>query len=443
MTTCGSATELTQECLSDLCTLITDGTHKTPKYTENGIPFISTANIVPFGAFKFGTYTRYISEKDHIELTRRCKPEPGDILVSKIGTLGLSKLVDVDYPFSIFVGLALLKLKRSAVDGRFLEQVLNTQECQQAMVAASPGSTRSTLTLAAIKKLEICLPPIAHQRGIAKVLSMVDQAIEQTDALIAKQERIKTGLMQDLLTRGIDEHGNLRSEQSHAFKDSRLGRIPVEWEVKRLGCALEKINQGWSPDCDSDPADMGEWGVLKTTAVVWQGYQAHENKALPSTLKPRPSLEIRPGDLLMTRAGPNSRVGVVVYVYGTRSKLMLSDKIYRLVPAKNIDGRFLCYSLSGFQSQRHLSNLKTGMAESQTNISQDIVKALLTVCPPEKEQEQIADRIDRLSGESNKTVATLKKLRSLKTGLMQGLLTGKKRVTPLLGVCSQPIEQAS
>ena len=62
----------------------------------------------------------------------------------------------------------------------------------------------------------------------------MDRAIEQTEALIAKQQRIKTGLMQDLLTRGIDEHGNLRSEQTHQFKDSPLGRIPVEWEVTSL-----------------------------------------------------------------------------------------------------------------------------------------------------------------------------------------------------------------
>ena len=77
-------------------------------------------------------------------------------------------------------------------------------------------------------------PPPSEQAKIAEVLSTVDRAIEQTEALIAKQQRIKTGLMQDLLTRGIDEHGNLRSEQTHEFKDSPLGRIPVEWDVKAL-----------------------------------------------------------------------------------------------------------------------------------------------------------------------------------------------------------------
>ena len=68
----------------------------------------------------------------------------------------------------------------------------------------------------------------SEQTKIAEILSTVDQAIDQTEALIAKQQRIKTGLMQDLLTRGIDENGNLRSEETHEFKDSPLERIPVE-----------------------------------------------------------------------------------------------------------------------------------------------------------------------------------------------------------------------
>ena len=77
-----------------------------------------------------------------------------------------------------------------------------------------------------------------EQSKIAEVLSTVDRAIEETEALIAKQQRIKTGLMQDLLTRGIDERDNLRSERTHKFKESPLGRIPVEWECKELSQVL-------------------------------------------------------------------------------------------------------------------------------------------------------------------------------------------------------------
>ena len=91
-------------------------------------------------------------------------------------------------------------------------------------------------------KLKLVNFPGNEQSKIAEILSTLDQAIEQTEALIAKQQRIKTGLMQDLLTRGIDEHGQLRTEQTHAFKDSPLGRIPVEWEVEFIRNLLADID---------------------------------------------------------------------------------------------------------------------------------------------------------------------------------------------------------
>jgi type I restriction enzyme, S subunit len=421
------------ECrLGELCDLVTDGTHKTPKYVENGIPFISTANIVPFRAFDFSKYVRYISREEHQQLTKRAKPEKGDLLVSKIGTLGLTKFVDVDYEFSIFVGLALLKLKLSLADGRFLEQLLNTDRIQRQISAESPGSTRSTLTLTALQKLEVSLPALTFQKLIATVLSSMDRATEISECIVGKQRRIRSGLMSDLLSRGLDEHGAIRVEQASTFKDSVLGRIPNEWAIKSLGELLEDIHQGWSPACEPDAANENEWAVLKTTAVVWEGYQEQENKALPKGLTPRPELEIQDGDLLMTRAGPNSRVGVTAYVYRTRKRLMLSDKIYRLRPRGGIDGRFLCYSLAGFKSQKYLGTLKTGMAESQTNISQEIVRSLLTICPPAPEQRAIANLIDEALNMERRLTDLVEKLRLLKTGLMQDLLTGIKSVAALL-----------
>jgi len=93
-------------------------------------------------------------------------------------------------------------------------------------------------------KLEVLLFAIEEQQQIAKILSTLDQAIEQTEAIIAKQQRIKTGLMQDLLTKGIDDNDNIRSESTHEFKNSPLGRIPVEWEAKSLIDVCDKITDG-------------------------------------------------------------------------------------------------------------------------------------------------------------------------------------------------------
>jgi len=330
----------------------------------------------------------------------------------------------------LYTNEAIAGLHSEDLSPEFLYYGLQQWDLLQNVDQAIKGAT---LNKSKLKKIEFDYPKSSREQAkIAEVLSVLNHAIEQTEALIAKQQRIKTGLMQDLLTKGIDEQGNIRSEATHVFQDSPLGRIPAEWDVRSLNGLLSNIGQGWSPDCEPDPAGVGEWGVLKTTAVVWGGYSSQENKRLPPSLKPRPKLEVRAGDILMTRAGPNSRVGVVCYVYETHEKRIISDKLYSLEVTGDIDGRFLVYSLSGSAAQRYLSNLKTGMAESQTNISQEIVRKLLTVLPNIGEQRQIADLLDKTFLGHKNDEAALLKLKKIKHGLMHDLLTGERRVTSLL-----------
>ena len=107
------------------------------------------------------------------------------------------------------------------------------------------GGTRTKLNQSVLRSITIQLPEReSEQTKIAEILSTVDQAIDQTEALIAKKQRIKTGLMQDLLTRGIDENGNLRSEETHEFKGSPLGRIPVEWDVRNINSMSDFVTSG-------------------------------------------------------------------------------------------------------------------------------------------------------------------------------------------------------
>jgi type I restriction enzyme, S subunit len=351
----------------------------------------------------------------------------GSILFSVRAPVGRINLANFDY----IIGRGLAAFSATQISQDYLYHYLLNSEND--FRNAAQGSTFEAINSKELNSWSITFPALLEeQEQIAAVLSTIDLAITQTEAIIAKQQRIKTGLMQDLLTKGIDENGNIRSEATHEFKDSAIGRIPVEWDVQCLANLLENIYQGWSPDCESDSASEDEWAVLKTTAVTWDGYDSRENKKLPNSLKPRPLLEIKKGDVLITRAGPNSRVGVISYVYETLRKKILSDKIYSLKFKEYLDPRFFAYSLSGFASQQYLSALKTGMAESQTNISQEIVKKILTVIPPAQEQIYIADLLDQALHSYKDYLTTRNKLYVIKTGLMQDLLTGKVRVTPLL-----------
>jgi type I restriction enzyme S subunit len=140
------------------------------------------------------------------------------------------------------------------------------------------------------------------------VLSTVDRAIEQTEALIAKQQRIKTGLMQDRLTRGIDEHGNLRSEVTHEFKDSPLGRIPVEWKINELRSHLSYLSYGFTNPMPSakDGPYMVTAANISNGIIQYDGCRRATEVAYKQLLTKKSRPEI--GDILITKDGTLGRI---------------------------------------------------------------------------------------------------------------------------------------
>ncbi|SFR18483.1 type I restriction enzyme, S subunit [Poseidonocella sedimentorum] len=298
------------------------------------------------------------------------------------------------------------------------------------------GSTMKHIKRGELAEYSVGVPDDPKEQSkIAEVLDTLDAAIRGTEAVVAKLKAMKQGLLHDLLTRGIDANGDLRpphTEAPHLYKETPLGWLPKEWDVLPLGEITRELAQGWSPDCPSEEALADEWGVLKTTAVVWQGYQAHENKRLTMGLKPRPHLQVEARDILITRAGPSSRVAVVAYVPETRDKLMISDKLYRLRVHQRHNPGYVSLALGSTAVQREISKTISGMAESQTNISQATLKPLPTPLPSQPEQDFIAETITAQSQKITEEEQLLKKLRLQKSGLMDDLLTGRVSVAPLL-----------
>ncbi len=132
--------------------------------------------------------------------------------------------------------LAILRASHKRVSGEFLAFALRSSEANAPFRKAANGSTRYGLSLDAIESAPLTLPPPPEQRRIAEILDTLDAAIRRTEQVIAKLQQMKQGLLHDLLTRGIDEHGELRDPERHPeqFKDSPLGQIPSGWEVRRI-----------------------------------------------------------------------------------------------------------------------------------------------------------------------------------------------------------------
>jgi len=264
------------------------------------------------------------------------------------------------------------------------------------------GGTRAKLNQGALRSITIQLPEYKpEQSKIAEVISTVDRAIEQTEGLIAKQQRIKTGLMQDILTRGIDEHGNLRSEETHEFKDSPVGRIPVEWEPIQLG-RLASLQRGH--DITEEQLRDGPFPVITSSGII--GYHSQA-----------------------TSRGPN----VVIGRKGTIGKVhYIENDFWAHDTSLYVTNFWGNHELFVYYLFFHLDLAKFGTKSGSPSLNRNDISALWIGRPSYDEQIEISKSLNQSIQYSETIESQLKKLRSLKTALMQDLLTGKVRVTPLL-----------
>lgn len=250
-----------------------------------------------------------------------------------------------------------------------------------------------------------------QQRKIAEVLSTVDRAIEQTEALIVKQQRVKTGLMQDLLTKGIDENGNLRSEETHEFKDSPLGRIPVEWRAGNVADMAHNLDSQRVP-------------IKKTDRTSTQGIYPYYGA---SGIIDWVDEYLFDGDyVLLGEDGENIISRNLPLAFRASGKIWVNNHAHVFQAKEETDLKFLEIRLE-FTDYTPIV-----IGSDQPKISQSGLSKIYFGIPPHKEQARIAKVISYqeqlLSSESVK----LAKMLSLKKGLMQDLLTGNRPIDPLL-----------
>ena len=290
------------------------------------------------------------------------------------------------------------------------------------------GTTFAEISKTALSTVTLEFPQSKpEQTKIAEILSTVDRAIEQTEALIAKQQRIKTGLMQDLLTRGIDEHGNLRSEETHKFKDSPLGRIPVEWEVNLLIEVLTDITYGLTvrpkyvtegiPLVSSKECRDGWIDYVACNKITERDFSLLRKRSIP-----------KPGDILVTKTGTLGRVAQIKASDPTRA---ITQNVALLKPDNNIvHSDYLELVLTSEKIQKDIRDGVTVL--SIPDLQLGVLGKFHIPLPSLGEQDVISRSAAKLLNACSNEQHSLSKLRSLKTALMQDLLTGKKRVTALL-----------
>ena len=171
--------------LSDICLIITDGTHQPPKFTTTGIPFLFVSNIV--GNTITYDAEKFISQETYDELIKRTPIEIGDVLLSTVGSYGHPAVVKSDKPFCFQRHIAYLKPNKELIDSEYLHGAILSVDVQKQIEERVKGIAQKTLNLSEIRKIKLPLPRIDEQKQFAAFVEQVDKSkfyIIQTQKII-------------------------------------------------------------------------------------------------------------------------------------------------------------------------------------------------------------------------------------------------------------------
>ena len=220
-----------QEAIGNIGNVTVGGTPRTSikEYWDGDVPWMASGDVhlkritdVPTRITKLG-----------LRFSNATLVEPPAVAISLAGqgkTRGTVALVLCQLCTNQSVALIKGSATRVVTDYLFYNLEFRYEELR----SRSAGEGRAGLSKQILEQVPLPLPPLPDQTRIAEILSSVDRTIAQTESLIAKQQRIKTGLMQDLLTRGVTSPGQLRPtryREPQSYKESALGWIPKEWAV--------------------------------------------------------------------------------------------------------------------------------------------------------------------------------------------------------------------
>lgn len=328
--------------------------------------------------------------------------------------------------------LAILRPKEF-VNGKFLMYRLCEDAVRRQFFRVANGSTRYGLTIGAIENVNLDFPEEPEQNSIVETLEATEEAIAATRGMLDKQDKIKDGLLQDLLTRGVDQNGKLRPHPEDApdlYKSSPLGLIPKDWDVVELGDSSIKIidgDRGSHYPNASELLDDGHCVFLNASNVTKNGFKFKTVDFITAEKdsKLRKGKLVR-NDIVLTTRGTVGNFAYYSDDIAYEDMRINSGMVILRNEEKDLDTQFFYYSFGSFIFTAENQRSGSGSAQPQLPIK-DLVKFNFLKPSPD-EQELINKKINEFMNNYRIVENEFTKLKKLKSGLMQDLLTGKKRI---------------
>ncbi len=357
--------------LADVCERITDGSHRTPPFTERGYPFATVVHVDDDGMIDFASCSR-ISQKEFEELKRNdCRPLRGDVLFSKDGTVGKVAVIDFDADFVVLSSLAILRPKQAVLDQRFLAYALRSESVLRQAINRKSGSAIRRIVLRDLRHVSIPVPPLAEQGRIVKLLDEADelrklraQADGRTAALVPALFHKMFGNHASLLRAGsivnvrdiCEVKGGKRLPKGDDYSEE-----PTPYRYIRVS----DIHEGW--------VDETQLRFLK-----------------PETQKEIARYTVKEGDLIITIAGT---IGMIAPVRASLDGANLTENAAKLVP--RFKGKYDVSFLSEVMQTPFVQN-QIGLRTGQVTIGKLAlfrIEQLSLPLPPLALQKKFAERV--------------------------------------------------
>lgn len=408
--------------LSEICKQITDGTHYTPRYVDSGVPFFSVENIT---ANDF-VNTKFITPEEHRKLIKRCKPERGDILMTRItaGIVGDTKLIDWEVDASIYVSLALLKLNDSILPTYFYAYTKSNQFLKSVEKRALVNATPKKINMDSIGAIPVPVPTSkVEQNEIADALLTINQLVSSLEELIAKKRDIKTATMQQLLTgkKRLPGFG-----EGKGYKQTELGEIPHDWDEVLLGEFSTKVGSGITPTGGSNVYKESGRPFVRSQNIGWGSLKLADLAFIDeSTHSTFSTSEIQQGDVLLNITGAS--IGRCSIASKRLKGGNVNQHVCIIRMNNEISHEFLCYVLLSSIGQKQIESFQAGGNREGLNFGQ--IRSFLFPKPKTlSEQIEIAKVLSDLDGDISVWEGRLNKTKAIKQGMMQELLTGRTRL---------------
>lgn len=397
--------------LGDLVTVAGGGTPSRNDMESWGgnIPWATPTEITKLKT-NFITRTKeYIT--DHGLRSSSAKLHPaGTLLMTSRASIGYCAINTV--PMCTNQGFQSLLPKEGKVDNLFLLNLITLNRSELELL--SSGSTFQEISPSNVRKLPLMVPTLKEQKKIAEILTSVDKVIELTEIEIEKLKNLKKGMMQDLLTKGI---GHTK------FKNTPLGSIPESWDCLKLS-EISKLTVGVV--CNATDHYVKEGGVPFVRSQNVRPDKINLDKLLFISEEFNQSQKksiLEEGDVMVVRTGyPGTAAVVTPELVGGNCFSLVLIKPKREV----VLSQYLSIIINSDLVKNQIENMQFGSAQANFNVGE--ASNLNIPLPTFNEQELLVSCLKSASTNINNKMQKLEKLKDMKKGLMQDLLTGKVRV---------------